>query len=87
MNSHRLPMVFPLHSTSALAGTFGSSQAVKENSIDANILGIFMLWFCFDGQTVNAGVSRAGCLEFKFRTGQILHSVANGSSSLQHLRK
>jgi len=28
---------------------------------------------------VNACASCAGDLEFKFRTGQILHSVANGS--------
>jgi len=32
-------------------------------------------------------VSCAGGLEFKSRTGQILHSVANSSPPLQHLRK
>ena len=29
-------------------------------------------------------VSETGGLSFKFRIGQIAHSVANGSSSLQH---
>jgi len=38
-------------------------------------------------QTVNARASCAGGLEFKSRTGQILDSVANGSSPLQHVRK
>jgi len=31
--------------------------------------------------------SCAGGLELKFRDGQILHSFANGSPPLQHLRK
>jgi len=40
------------------------------------------------GRTVNARALCAEDLEFKYQTGQILHSVANGSSSwslLQHL--
>jgi len=36
---------------------------------------------------VNARASYAEGLEFKSRTGQILHSVANGSPPLQYLRK
>jgi len=32
-------------------------------------------------------VSYAGGLEFKSLTGQTLHSIANGSPLLQHLRK
>jgi len=36
-----------------------------------------------DGQTVNACSSCAEGLEFKSRTGQILHSVANGSPPLK----
>jgi len=36
---------------------------------------------------VNARASFAGGLGFKFRAGQILHSVANGSPPLQHLCK
>jgi len=38
-------------------------------------------------RTINACVSCARGLEFKSRTGQILHSIANGSLPLQHLRK
>jgi len=35
-------------------------------------------------------LARASCVggrEFEFHTGQISHSVANGSTPLQHLRK
>jgi len=41
----------------------------------------------FEGRMVNVRASCAGSLEVKSRTGQILHSVANGSLQLQHLRK
>jgi len=40
-----------------------------------------------DGRTFNAYASCAGGLELKSQTGQILHSVVNGSPPLQHLRK
>jgi len=36
---------------------------------------------------IHARASCAGGLEFKTRTGQILHGVAKGLPSLQHLRK
>jgi len=39
-----------------------------------------------DGRTVNVRASCAGGLGFNW-TGQILHSVANGSPPLQHLRQ
>jgi len=39
------------------------------------------------GFLVTALMAERGGLQFKFRTGQILHSIANGSPPLQHLRK
>jgi len=41
----------------------------------------------FDGRTFDTCASRAGSLEFKSWASQILHSVANCSPPLQHLRK
>jgi len=38
-------------------------------------------------QTVNVCASRTGGLEFKSCAGQILQSVVNSSSLLEHLRK
>jgi len=43
--------------------------------------------FSLDDGIVSARASWAGCLEFKSRADQILHSVANSSTTLQHLRK
>jgi len=48
---------------------------------------VIFLTHRFDDQTVNAHALCVGSLKFKSRTGQILHSIANGSPPLQYLCK
>jgi len=61
----------------------GTTSKVKKFNGNCDFLILEILLNYFDGRVASC----ARDLTFKSRSGQILHSVANGSPSLQLLRK